>query len=253
MGTQLHSYGNLAKTLLMQGQQTSRCNLPVGYYFDDGSSRYRWSFIQLTTHIAGQYVVQPNATSGLKLTSSMFKSCQTKGGNTSGDTEIALYSAVTLSATIISNYIGGRLFVVSGKGRGQCYTVKKLETGAAGKITKMTIDGGIRLQGLSTRTRAQLKPPAYYGLKLATAHLLCAIPGGFLTASGTTSGWQFVQTRGFGVGFCGDTVGLGQALVAANISGKVSAMSAKSACVPIAIAETAGTAGGFMGIQVMVE
>ncbi len=196
---QHQSYGNVAKALLTEGQLTSSPReLKLGQYFEDGINRYRWARVISSGHKVGQFVCFGQGNLAKTATSGYFRYVSVGKGNAVGDTIVQLYSAAILSNP--TRFQGGTMEVVSGQGSPFIYKINTYETGAAGKYSKLFLESPLRAK-LSTTgtTKVVFRPNPYDGVKVVASVLLTAnsaIPAGVLTASGSTSGYQWIQDQG---------------------------------------------------------
>jgi len=236
--TQVHTYGNLAETALYE-EPSSTKKLPLGTYFDDGAQRYRYTHVKdlITRGLLYGQKQSASPSSGLSgyflAGASHTKSVVAGFGGRIGDTVVKVFSAKSLGSAATGSFEDGYLFCQSGTGEGAgCYRITDYETGATGKATKVFL-GRPLAHKLSTDSIIRILTNPYAALVQQSTiggKVVCAIPRGFAqqSAAGATSGYVWLQTRGYGAAFTGDAVSAGNKLVPAAC-GQVCGMLATSA------------------------
>lgn len=238
--TQIANYGRTAKQMLSEGQQSSKGPVPLGAYFDDGISKFRWGYvIDATPRVGVPFKKNQSLASCLAVPGAVFTQSATNGGygNGAGQTLLRVEGLSGLTAARAKMYTDGYLYILSSEGRGPgVYRVDYAEVGKSGTAGQKNSFSLIKLKDpiinkLSTGSRGILRPNPYYGVReYATSYTLAttqAAPAGIGTASGATSGYQLFQTAGPGIvrmsGACpsGIAIGIGTSLCISSFISKI--------------------------------
>ena len=203
---QIVSQGMSAAQLLQAGQQTTARGIPLGTYFEDGKRRYVWAHVADATPRRG-VIVRKNGRNlqCVSVAGDQFTPAATVNGygDATGNTIIRAYGLSRVSATWVDKLQDGYFEVLSGQGIG-VYPVDWIQPGGTG-YTKFRIRGGIS-SGLSTGSRGIFAPNPYYGcIEFALSGVgmtPCGTPAGACTQTATTSGYQLLQTKGYGLLKC---------------------------------------------------
>jgi hypothetical protein len=269
MSEQVFSYGSKAKTILAEGYST-RKQLPIGYYHDNGMQRFRYAFLRNSPRAAMLMATAKVAGSYFALTSAYFRSATATFGGQAGDNCIKLYSAKFLGSanapatSAWNRFEDGFFDVTSGTGLGHSYRIDHYGVGGPGKTSLLWLKDPLRVAlGAGTR-EVQIRTNRWWYL---TSGSICCLstaqarPAGVTMTSATTSNvYGFVQTRGPGMGIpnaafiSGARVGMGA------LSGRVSAMFVSAKIMdrtspwPVGVAmTTAAAANQPLGVNWMIE
>lgn len=257
--------GNFVNTraLLSEGHvATNKAGIPLGWCVNHGLKKFRWAHIQTAVaRLPGTVVGHATASAygpAVNIPAGYFTSVVGAPGGAKGSYEFELFSAIGIfsGGDTNQNYADGELAILSGSGggAGRSYRIVRYDPGIAGKRTKVVL--GEPLQNtLSADMSAAIFLNDYKRLIPCSAAIHSVSPVGFLTASCLTSGYQWIQTRGPGVGIALSNCTL-NAPLAAGVNGTVQLMSAGGALLPlqqIARAKDTGVATSFVAIDICIE
>jgi len=201
--------------LIENGPFTTNRDIPLGHRHTDGVRSFRWGHVAAAVYRPGHVVVKrlSGTTKGSKKAgSSYFRSCAYNNGyggaNAAGSVDIYLYSAVHLSNQ--NKYTGGDILMASSTGQGHSYPIESYELGVAGKRTHLKLRRPLA-KPIGTGTHAVFFENQWYNLQLPVKDVIqfAGFPDakviGACTASdgdvSNTSGYQWLQTGGPGVGY----------------------------------------------------
>ena len=263
MGDQIYSYGSKAKILLQEGHRTTRTDQPLGSFYDHGSNnnRFRWAHIaeSITPRgsLIGHNVGALTATAPRILSLLIFaKGCAVNGfGDAQGDDVVKIYSAHPFFNDTTQAYAGGTFTVVSGGGKGCSYEIARYEPGVTATTTRLWLQDPLR-EALTVSTVVHLRKNLYADLTVLSATKGSALPLGFATGSGAASGFQWIQTRGVGVGIVSGAVTAGERLRNGVASGYIIPANVASAgyhFTEVGVALAAAPADGFVSLNITIE
>lgn len=223
MANQLYNTGRSAETINRAGVRSTREDLPIGHWYDDGTRRYRWAHVAMAAWKPGQALRKTQHISGsLAVSARCFSASYTS--NFLGSKTVEVFRLSNLTDT--SKYLGGTFEVVSGAGVG-VYEIEGYEAGTSGgtKATRIYLHQEM-LAKLSTGSRAIIRPNAYYGMKPMSAQAQKSgfEAGGATVISGTASGYCYIQTRGIGIGLASGNISAGYPVGIADNSGTLKAV-----------------------------
>lgn len=259
MTDQIYSVGNLAETALHE-QPTLTRKLALGTFIDKGTNQ-RYRYAHITSGILPGHLYVQERDSGYDFgntNGSLYVQCVANGpyGGRVGDTVIKVHSAVGLSADA---FVDGTFVVSTGIGQGGgAYNIDSYETGAAGKVTKIKLAEPLR-QKLGNTSRIRIHKNPYQNLTECTGDdkKVSAVPRGvaIISADGGTSGFCFIQTRGYGTAIAKDAVIFGENLVPGTVGG-LSGNGTISAVGPrpiVAVALSPAGSGDFVSCDFKIE
>ncbi len=257
MAYQINDFGKTVAELQKSGQSASKQDVPVGTFHDDGHIRYRWAFVKEASVVTAGKVMVANSfyLSSVKLSGSHFVSATGRYGG-AGSREIKVSNAAIIATA--AKFENGTLEIMSGSASPFVVPIESVEVGAAGKTTLVTLQGELP-KSMATDMAGVLRPNRYYGVHFASVKVSAqeATDGkavGVTTASGTTSGYQLLVTRGVFPAFLSN-VTVSSHLVGAAASGAVNtATFGGSATFPVGrLLGDAGTAAKYFSVDWFFE
>ena len=242
--------GIAPEVLPCEGPQKTKHDIPLGAkYSPDGVSRFRWAYVTDSQYFPGHVAGQLGNSHAFVLTTSMLQSVAGSGkhGHNVKDTVITLYGASGLTAAKAKSFEEGKLFILSGVGKGHSYRVKWVAIGSSGNTEVWLYDPLITK--LSSNSYGVLRPNEFYGLQYLSTKAsvgkissTSVIPRGAFICSddqngfGNTSGYMWVQDKGPGVGKCNYVATHGQLLGPAKLSGALSSFNISGVVLTISTA-----------------
>ncbi len=257
MGDQIYSYGSKAKLLLQEGKQSTRKDQPLGSFYDHGGKRYRWAHVADTDVRLGMLITGNVQTSGALLSQFNFNSAVNGFGDAAGDDVIKIYSASPFFNDTTQVYADGEFVVLSGTGLGHSYQIARYEPGVTATTTRLWLQDPLR-DKLSNDTQVRVMKNPYADLRVASnvnlvnANSNC-IPKGFATASATTSGYMWIQSKGHGMGVAGAALAAGNLVVGSGLGRVRDAVGPTSGQVIAHALNVQGTAGKYVALNIVIE
>jgi len=246
MGSQLHDYGKRVAELISSGQSTSRGQVPLGTFHNDGKNEFVWAHTSDTDHEEGAVLAcDAYLHSSVSLVSGMFASATGRWGGV-GSKHIRLYSAVAVGSA--EKFQDGTFEIPSGTGVGHVFKVNTVTVGAAGARSIIHLDEAVDV-AIGTGTYARLRPNKYYGCRMAgkLTQPGLGVLAGACTVSGTTSGYQLLQRLGLGMAIAEGTTVSGVLLGIADSGQLSTAFLASNTTAGINLVPVARGMGGKAG------
>lgn len=254
MANQLYNMGRSAEQINRAGVRSSREDMPLGTWYDDGVRRYRWAHVAMAAWKPGQALRKTEHLSGsLAVSARCFSATYTS--NQLGSKIVEVFRLSNLTDT--AKYLEGTFEVVSGAGTG-VYQIEGYEAGLSTgtKATRIYLYQEM-LAKLSTGSRAIIRPNPYYGMKPLSAQAQKSgfEAGGAAVISGTASGYCFIQTRGIGIGVASGNISAGYPVGVADNSGTLKAVNPAVSSDPPALghAISGGAKGEYFTVDWKIE